>query len=219
MNFKDFICSKRRIIFSLLSFFVASLILAESILAVREANFKVLGEASKTATEAGEATMGAGLVLPAATESVDYYLPYPGILPDHPLYWLKMGRDRLLLWLTKEPTARIERLLLYANKRVGAAEVLIKGGKVNLGLSTASKAEKYLEEAVTVLERLETEDGAKAARIKEELKRATEKHIELLEELLAKVAEEGKAVMQKNLEYAQNVLRRIEAVNQEKKDN
>jgi len=33
-----------------------------------------------------------GLVLggKVVAQGVDYYLPYPGILPDHPLYWLKI---------------------------------------------------------------------------------------------------------------------------------
>ena len=87
----------------------------------------------------------AGKVL---AQSVDYYLPYPGILPDHPLYWLKMVRDRVGLLLTTGETVKAEKLLLYADKRLGAAWALVESNKVPLGVSTLTKAEKYLEQAV-----------------------------------------------------------------------
>ena len=81
-------------------------------------------------------------------QPVDYYLPYPGILPDHPLYWLKMVRDRVGLLITVGNQAKAEKLLLYADKRLGAAWALVDGNKVPLGVSTLTKAEKYLEQAV-----------------------------------------------------------------------
>ena len=76
------------------------------------------------------------------TVKVEYYLPYPGILPDNPMYKLKAVRDRVSLWLSGGGEARIRRELLYADKRIGAAKALVDGGKVSLGVSTATKAEK-----------------------------------------------------------------------------
>ena len=40
----------------------------------------------------------------AATVQIEYYLPYPGVLPDSPLYKLKMVRDRVKLWITRDAT-------------------------------------------------------------------------------------------------------------------
>ena len=42
-------------------------------------------------------------VLPTPTPEINYYLSYPGILPDHSLYLLKMVRDRLVLLSTTDP--------------------------------------------------------------------------------------------------------------------
>ena len=43
------------------------------------------------------------------TESVNYQLPYPGrILPDHPLYFLKMIRDRIWLFFTTNSLKKAE---------------------------------------------------------------------------------------------------------------
>jgi len=113
-----------------------------------------------------------------ADEEVDYYLPYPGILPDHPLYWLKMVRDRVQLWLTTDQLAKAEKLLLYADKRLGAGWALIEGNKVDLGVTTLTKAEKYLERAVMTADKLG--DGGEEERFKEKLEKAERKHREVL---------------------------------------
>ena len=39
----------------------------------------------------------------ATPTPVDYNLPYPGILPDHPLYPLQKIRDWLLVTFTRDP--------------------------------------------------------------------------------------------------------------------
>ena len=143
--------------------------------------FLIFGQASAMAEEAtlsAEATQSASLT---AVKS-DYYLPYPGILPDHPLYWLKMLRDKIKLGLTSDPQNRFKRLLLYADKRIGAAEVLVKGRKFDLGSSTAIKSEKYLEQAVQQLGQLE-EKGKATAIMKEQVKNSTAKHNQILEKI------------------------------------
>ncbi|MBM3209243.1 hypothetical protein FJZ40_03040 [Candidatus Shapirobacteria bacterium] len=130
-----------------------------------------------------------GTPSPAATPSpepvVDYPLVYPGILPDHFLYPLKMVRDRVWLILTAGPLRKAEVMLLFADKRLGAAKALIEGGQAQLGVSTLTKAEKYLEQAIAKLEE------AKKARAdvsgqKERFVRALAKHEEVLLELKEK---------------------------------
>jgi hypothetical protein len=113
-------------------------------------------------------------------QNVDYYLPYPGILPDHPLYWVKMIRDRLVLLTTTSRPAKADKLLLYADKRLGAAWALLDGGKQALGVSTLTKAEKYLEQAAA---------AAGDAAFKERLGKAVLKHEEVIRRLQPKVEE------------------------------
>lgn len=109
---------------------------------------------------------------------VDYYLPYPGILPDHPLYWLKMVRDRVQLWLTTDSLQRAEKLLLYADKRLGAGWALVEGNKLGLGITTLTKAEKYLEQAVNLAQKLG--EGEAEVKFKAKLAKAIKKHEEVL---------------------------------------
>ncbi len=139
---------------------------------------------------------------------VDYYLPYPGILPDHPLYWLKMLRDRILLTFTKKPEVKFERLLLYADKRIGAARALIEGGKTELGVSTTDKAEKYLEQALNLFIEL-TREGKATPEMKDTINKASQKHIEVLGSLLDKVSDQSKATIDSAMKKTQVNLEKI----------
>lgn len=134
---------------------------------------------------------------------VNYYLPYPGILPDHPLYWLKMVRDRLALWLTRGEVEKFDRLRLYADKRLGAAQALILGNKLELGITTASKAEKYLNQAVVKLNELDRDENA-SSDMKEVLKKAILKHIEVLDSLKNFLPDQAKDVLEKSLEQTRS---------------
>jgi len=114
------------------------------------------------------------------TVKVEYYLPYPGVLPDSPLYKLKAMRDRVMLLLIFDEVRRAEKELLYADKRVGAALALAEGGKMDLAVSTATKAEKYLERAVIRVRKL-SKLGRDVKSIEMTLEKAIAKHKEILE--------------------------------------
>ena len=139
---------------------------------------------------------------------VDYYLPYPGILPDHPLYWLKMIRDRVRLWLTRNVEAKYERLLLYADKRIGAAKVLIEGGQADLGITTVTKAEKYLEQAVSQLEKVKETGKAYPERV-ENLQKAISKHEEVLRAVKEQVPDQAKPALDQAVEKAVSLQERL----------
>jgi hypothetical protein len=131
-------------------------------------------------------------------QGVDYYLPYPGLLPDHPLYWLKMVRDRTQLLTTTKPMAKTERLLLYADKRLGAAWALIDGNKQALGMSTLTKAEKYLYEAVDKSRSLSPNEGD-VDQLRARLAKAIVKHQEVLRYLKPKAGDNYASMMDEML--------------------
>lgn len=72
---------------------------------------------------------------------------YPGILPNHPLYWTKMIRDRVKYYLIRKPEKRLNLLLEYADKRLVSGIILIEEDEIDLGISTITKGEKYLQKA------------------------------------------------------------------------
>lgn len=94
------------------------------------------------------------MVLSEKTESnkpmtIDYLLAYPGkIGPDNMLWYPKVMRDKTWYFLTFNKDKKRELNLLFADKRLNSALEMFKNNKPDLGLSTLTKAEKYLESAV-----------------------------------------------------------------------
>lgn len=85
------------------------------------------------------------------TPVVEYTLPFPGVLPDHPLYLVKAARDKILLFFTSNSEKRVHLNLLFADKRLVMGQFLWEKGNMDLSVSTISKSEKYLLASVLEL--------------------------------------------------------------------
>jgi len=80
---------------------------------------------------------------------IDYELPFPGkINPDNTLWYAKAVRDRVWYIFTFNKEKKTELNLLFADKRLKSSLYLFENNKPDLGLSTLTKAEKYLEMSV-----------------------------------------------------------------------
>jgi len=170
-------------------------------------------EQTSVDAQAGLATSSARFVVAdeasvSAYPKTDYPLPYPGILPDNPLYKLKMVRDRLWIFLTPDPIDRSELFLLYADKRLGAGKALIEGGQVSLGLSTLTKGEKYLERAVLEAEKAQKQ-GKKLNKLPDKLAKACLGHQEILTELRLGLAAEGKSEIDEQLKLVESLTQKL----------
>ncbi len=127
-------------------------------------------------------------VEPALATDVEYALPYPGMLPDSPFYFLKVLRDQAVAFLIKDPTQKSFYFLLLSDKRVGAGGVLVESGKISLGATTLLKAEDYFSLAVdqaTVAKR----SGKDASDLLAKLAVAGAKHAEVLSKVVPKTGE------------------------------
>lgn len=122
------------------------------------------------------------------TEGVKYDLPYPGILPDNPLYFLKMIRDRIVGFLISDPLKKAEFDLLQADKRLNAGIYLLDKNKdknARLAQSTISKGEDYFEKAIEKVDQAKKQ-GLDTKDILRRLSEASKKHQEVLQSLEAK---------------------------------
>ena len=82
-------------------------------------------------------------------QTIDYLLAYPGkINPDNTLWYAKVVRDKVWYFFTFNKSKKTELNLLFADKRLNSALYLFQNSKPDLGLSTLTKAEKYLEMSV-----------------------------------------------------------------------
>jgi len=142
--------------------------------------------------------------IPAVEEKVDYALAWPGILPDHFLYPVKMIRDRIWLFLTNDVSKKGEALLKMADKRIWSAQMLLEKGKEELAISTASKSEKYLERAADQV-RIAEEKGKDVVALRERLLLAGRKHEEVLMGMSEKVSDSSKQIIDGMLETTRDL--------------
>ncbi len=136
--------------------------------------------------------------------TIDYQLPYQGrILPDSPLWYFKVARDKIWSLITTSSGKQADLKLLYADKRLLSSKILFERGKAELGFSTLTKAEKYLEEAVN-LETKNREKGIETSEFLKKLATASLKHRETIEAILQIAPEDAKPEIIKIENYAIN---------------
>lgn len=121
----------------------------------------------------------------SSVPEINYELPYPGLLPDSPLYFLRIIRDWSVGFLISDPLKKSEFDLLQADKRLNAGIYLFNQGKISLAFSTVSKAENYFEEAIDKMKEAKIE-GKDTNGIKGNLENALRKHEQELSNLAGK---------------------------------
>jgi len=79
-------------------------------------------------------------------------LPSAGWLPGNPFYLVKMVRDRVHVWLTRDPAQKAKLYISLAGKRTETAYHLAAKKQILLSQSTMMKAYQYMEAAIKVLD-------------------------------------------------------------------
>lgn len=155
-----------------------------------------------------------GAATPAAqAKKVNYDLPYPGILPDSPLWVVKDLRDKFFGLIIFDPVAKGHYNLKLADKRLAAGIALIDGGKKELGVKTFISAEKYLAKAVSE-ELTAKSKGQDTATLDGQLSVASTKHLEILSEKL--VESQNNVLLEEAIGVASDVYNRVKKVFEDK---
>ena len=126
---------------------------------------------------------------------VDYFLPYPGLLPDSPFYKLKALRDKIILTFTRQGAEKVEMYLNLADKRLGAVVALSEGNQLSLAVSTLTKAEKYLLQSVEETILLQKQ-GKDVKSLLLTLTKATRKHLEVADSLILKTESQNRLTIE-----------------------
>jgi hypothetical protein len=124
-------------------------------------------------------------------KEVNYELPYPGLLPDSPLYFLRVIRDKTIGLLISDPLKKAEFNLLQSDKRFNAGIYLFNKGKISLALSTISKAENYFSEAMDKLGEAKTQNK-NVNDIEGKLKNALKKYEQEMVNMIKKINKNDK---------------------------
>ena len=146
---------------------------------------------AKTPTPAPSLTPVDTLVM---EEKEEYLLPYPGILPDHPLYFLKALRDRILEVLIVDPLRKSEFYLLQADKRLNMAIFAGNKGAVSQMAQSVTVAEQFMERTVSGLVTFRNSGSQVPASMVDRLEKSMAKHAEVLDELIVNAAETQRAI-------------------------
>lgn len=154
-----------------------------------------------------EATTSA-TVSPTPTP-VPYVLPYPGLLPDHPLWFVKAARDRIIAFLISDPLKKSEFAIKQADKRLAGGEVLFKKSKPDLAISTISKGENYLEEGARNLSEAK-KTGKDIKDLLNTLMRSSRKHQEVLMEIERTISQDKKESLSKERMRVEKVIKQGE---------
>ena len=110
-------------------------------------------------------------------ESVEYTLPYPGILPDHPLYFFKTVRDSMLEVFISEPAKKAELYLLQSDKHLSMVLVLVDEKKYPIAKSTLKKSSEYFQKAVSALG---TASRETSGHLTSQMHMSARKHVQVL---------------------------------------
>jgi len=132
--------------------------------------------------------------LPTPTP-IEYTLPYPGILPDHPLYFFKEIRDAILEILITDPIRKGELYILLADKRLVMSQVLVDANKEMEAMSSLARAGEYEAKAFLAFSSIKSRGSTIPPYITENFALSLRKHIEELTILVGKVDEIQKEVV------------------------
>ena len=142
-----------------------------------------------------------------ASAKIDYNLAFPGMLPDNPLYKLKVLRDKLSAILINDPYKRTEFYLLQADKGILAAAILVDKNKIDLAGKTALKAENNITLLANEFYRFVQKPEPAFFN---KLKTASLKHQEVLNSLIQRVPENERQAFKDVLYFSKSNLRTIE---------
>ena len=126
---------------------------------------------------------------------IAYALPFPGILPDHPLYFLKTLRDTILLLLIKNPVRRVEFRILQADKSLSSAVTLFDKGDDKRGVQMSVKAVQELTSGKNELLRIQSEEKTQLNSLKDHFEKSAYKHQEMLREMEMNLEAQDKEIL------------------------
>jgi hypothetical protein len=141
--------------------------------------------------------------VPSATSearfiNVSYELPFPGILPDNPLYFLKALRDNLINFFITDPVKKAEYDLLMADKRLASANALMDKKNYQLAITTLSKSGNYFDQAIQLAAQAKTQ-GKDVNSVLSNLWIASQKH----QQVIYQMSQKTKGDVKYNLELLQ----------------
>lgn len=142
----------------------------------------------------------------ATQEHVNYDLAFPGMLPDNPLYKLKVLRDKIIVSSIFDPSRKIEFYIKQTDKGILATAMLIDKNKIDLAQETALKAENNFTLISPQLYMLPKKPNKEFFK---RLETAALKHQEVLRSIIKRVPKDKQKVFETIIEFSKRNLETI----------
>jgi hypothetical protein len=126
---------------------------------------------------------------------MQYPLPDPGMLSNHPLYFLKSFRDKLLEFFIRDPNKKIEFTILQADKFLSMAIKQSSDSQWNAVSDSINQAYKYAQKAQSGIVKLKLTNGIYPGYLKENLLASINKHLEVMGNIQKKVPQESEMLI------------------------
>jgi len=136
------------------------------------------------------------------SETVEYNLPYPGILNDHPLYFLKKFRDQFLDFIISDPLKKAEFYLLQSDKFLAMSMMHESTKNYEQLLITAQLSADFLQKTVNKIMEIRKDGVMPSALLTEKVIKSKIKHNEVFLKM-------GKSIEESNLKI------KLESLNSE----
>jgi hypothetical protein len=144
--------------------------------------------------------------------SVIYELPYPGILPDHPLYFVKQLRDNLLEFLTRDNLKKAELYLLTSDKHLVMSTQLANKDKHELAINTLRKGERYFQKIVPILQASKKQGVRPSDDLMRQIQNSSIKHRDTIEEFMSSFPQGNSETLSEILELNKDTYAQIEKI-------
>lgn len=132
----------------------------------------------------------------------------PSLLPDSPLYFLELLKEKVILWFTFRVEKEINRTLKFAELRMAEYRSMIEKGKTEAAQKVLSRYEDHVNAVLAKVEKLKKEQKG-ILKISQEMENILGRHTLILERVSGNVPAPAREAISHALEVSQQVYNRI----------
>jgi len=145
-------------------------------------------------------------------------LPEPGMLPGHPLYFLKSWGENIGTLFTFGEIPRAERYMFLAEKRLAEARALMEENKSEIAKMVLERHQEQINKALNKAEQAR-QKGLDVDEVLAKVSEATLRHQGVLIEVYEKVPEEARSAIERAMEKGmRGHWEALEAISGEKRE-
>lgn len=142
---------------------------------------------------------------PQTHETNDDLPNLPLVLPDNPMWIVKVAQDRVRILAHIDPVKQAEELIFISNERLAVAQEMFVVGESGVGMATLAKAEKYLYNASLLESKLRAE-GVETSLLLQALVQASSTHTRVIDQILTISPEDATPIIVQTADTPKRIL-------------